>query len=89
VIALPSSKKCVSRRKFKIRIRAPRGLSVTKTTVYVNRRKAGSGRGNNAAISLKGLPKGKFKVKVVAVLSDGRQLVLNRTYRTCGARKRR
>jgi hypothetical protein len=89
VIALPSAKKCVSRRKFKIRIRAPRGLSVTKTTVFVNKRKAGSGRGGKATISLKGLPRGKVKVKVVAVLSDGRQLVLKRTYKTCTARKRR
>ena len=62
---------------------------MTKTTVYVNKRKAGSSRGSKAAISLKGLPKSKFKVKVIAVLSDGRQLVLKRTYKTCTARKRR
>ena len=89
VLSLPSAQKCVSRRKFVIRVRAPRGVSVTSTTVFVNKRKAGSGRGSKAVINLKGLPRGKVKVKVVAVLSDGRQLALKRTYKTCTTRERR
>jgi hypothetical protein len=89
VLTLPSSKSCVSRRKFVIRVRAPRGISVTSTTVFVNNRKAGSSRRSSAVINLKGLPRGKVKVKVVALLSDGRQLVLRRTYKTCTTRARR
>jgi hypothetical protein len=89
VLTLPSPKSCVSRRKFVIRVRAPRGVSVTSTTVFVNNRKAGSSRRPSAVISLKGLPRGKVKVKVVALLSDGRQLVLRRTYQTCTSRARR
>jgi hypothetical protein len=89
VLTLPSPKSCVSRRKFVIRVSAPRGISVTSTTVFVNNRKAGTRRGSSAAINLKGLPRGKVKVKVVALLSDGRQLVLKRTYKTCTTRARR
>jgi hypothetical protein len=86
VLSLPSSKGCVSRRKFAIRVRAPRGITVTSTTVFVNGRKAGTGRGNSAVINLRGLPRGKVKVKVVAQLSDGRQLAVRRTYKTCTTR---
>jgi hypothetical protein len=89
VLSLPSAKGCISRRKLVIRVRAPRGLAVTSTTVFVNNRKAGTGRGSRAVINLKGLPRGKVKVKVVALLSDGRQLVLKRTYKTCTTRARR
>jgi hypothetical protein len=89
VLSLPSAKSCLSRRKFVIRVRAPQGVSVTSTTVFVNNRKVLSGRGSKAVINLKGLPRGKVKVKIVAVLSDGRQLVLKRTYKTCTSRKRR
>jgi hypothetical protein len=89
VLSLPSPKSCASRRKFAIRVRAPRGISVTSTTVFLNGRKAGTGRGNGAVISLRGLPRGKVKVKVVAQLSDGRQLVMRRTYKTCTTRARR
>jgi hypothetical protein len=88
VLSLPSAKSCISRRKFVIRVRAPRGVSVTSTTVFVNNRKAGTGGGSSAVINLKGLPRGKVKVKVVALLSDGRQLVVKRTYKTCTSRKR-
>jgi hypothetical protein len=89
VLSLPSAKSCISRRKFVIRVRAPHGLAVTSTSVFVNNRKAGTGRGSRAVINLKGLPRGKVKVKVVALLSDGRQLVLKRTYKTCTTRARR
>jgi cell division septation protein DedD len=89
VIALPAATSCVSRRKFAIRVRAPQGVEVKTTTVYLNGRKAGTGRGSRAVISLRGLPRGSVKVKVVAVLSDGRRLTLSRTYRTCTTRGRR
>ena len=89
VLALPSPTSCVSRRSFVIRVRAPRGVSVTSTTVFVNNRKAAGGRGSSAVINLRGLPRGTVKVKVAALLSDGRQLVVRRTYRTCTSRARR
>jgi hypothetical protein len=88
VLSLPSSKSCVSRRKFAIRVRAPQGITVTSTTVFLNGRNAGTGRGNSVVINLRGLPRGKVKVKVVAHLSDGRQLVSRRTYKTCTTRAR-
>jgi hypothetical protein len=89
VLSLPSSNRCISRRRLVIRVRAPRGVAVTSTTVFVNNRKAGAGRGSSAVINLKGLPRGTVKVKVVALLSDGRQLAVRRTYKTCTTRARR
>jgi hypothetical protein len=88
VLSLPSPKRCISRRKFVIRVRAAHDVAVKSTTVFVNNRKAGTGPGPKAVINLRGLPRGTVKVKVVAVLSDGRQLVLRRTYKTCTSRKR-
>jgi hypothetical protein len=89
VLSLPSPKRCISRRRFVIRVRAPRGVSVTSTTVFVNNRKAGTGRGSSTVINLKGLPRGTVKLKLVALLADGRQLVVRRTYKTCTSRARR
>lgn len=88
VLWLPSPKSCISRRRFVIRVRAARGVAVKSTTVFVNNRKAGTGRGRAAVINLRGLPRGKVKVTVVAVLSDGRRLVLRRAYKTCTSRPR-
>jgi hypothetical protein len=89
VFTLPSSKRCVSRRKLKIKVRRARGVAVVQTTVFVGKRKVATKRGKTAVINLKGLPKGTFRVKVVAKLSDGRQLVLKRTYRTCTKKRAR
>jgi hypothetical protein len=86
VITLPSAKACVSRRRLAVRVRPGRGATVAKTTVYVNGRRGGSRRGARAVINLRGLPRGTVKVKVVAVLTDGRRLTLSRTYRTCKRR---
>jgi hypothetical protein len=86
VLALPSVKACVSRRRLAVRVRPARGATVATTTVYVNGRRAGSRRGARAVINLRGLPRGTVKVRVVAVLTDGRRFTLSRTYRTCKRR---
>jgi hypothetical protein len=83
LLSLPSAKRCVSRRRFTVRVR---GGSVATTTVYVNGRRTGRGRGSHAVINLRGLPRGTLRLRVVAVLTDGRRLVLSRTYRTCRGR---
>ena len=91
-VAKKSKKKCVSRRKFPIRLRAPKGQRLARATVYVNGKRVQTIRGRKrlrAPVDLRGLPKGKFKVRIVAVTSQGRRIVSTRTYRTCTKRKNR
>ncbi len=47
-------------------------------------RKAGK-----VTVSLKGLPRGKFVVRVKVTLTDGRTATGSRTYRTCAKKTRR
>ena len=71
---LPSSRRCVSRRRFRIRLRAPRGDPLTSARVFVNGKRVKVLRGNRltAPIDLRGLPKGRFRVKVTATTRSGR-----------------
>jgi hypothetical protein len=77
---------CASRRHFVIRL--PRGLR--SATVFVNRRKVRVIRGRRlrAPVILTGLPKGRFTVRVVGRLVNGRRQVTTRRYRTCTPGKR-
>jgi len=83
---LPSARRCVSRRAFRIRIRkAPRGDRLRSAVVTVNGKRVKTLRGKRliAPVSLKGLPKGTFRVTVTAKTKRGRTLRSARTYRTC------
>jgi hypothetical protein len=42
-----------------------------------------TGRRLTAPIDLKGLPKGRFTVRITAVATDGRKVTGTRRYRTC------
>jgi len=85
VIALPSSKKCLSKRSFPIRISAPRGVTIKDALVFVNGKKVDtvSGERLKAPVNLKGLPKGRYTVRIVVNSTSGRQIVSTRKYRTC------
>lgn len=87
---LPSSRRCVSRRRFRIRLRAPRGDPLTSARVFVNGKRVKVLRGNRltAPIDLRGLPKGRFRVKVTATTRSGRALTSTRKYRTCAKQRR-
>jgi hypothetical protein len=87
-LGLPPARACASRRKFKITLKAPRGLAVVSATVAINGKvKARVKRGRTKApVDLRGLPKGRVKVKVAVKASDGRTYVGTRTYRTCASR---
>jgi hypothetical protein len=91
VIALPpaSSRSCTSRRRFHIRINSPRGVRFTKVTVRLNKKliKVSRGKHLSASISLKGLPRGRFTLRVVATTASGRTLSRTRHYVTCVANK--
>lgn len=88
VIALPSTRACVSRRAFSIRVRVPRGERVARAVIRVQgRRPLTVTRRLAAAIVLKGLPKGRWTIRV-DVTTDRRTLKLTRTYRTCTPKPR-
>lgn len=85
---LPSAKACVSRRRFTIRLRAPKGVKIKEARVFLNNRKFAVRKGSKitAKIDLRGLPKGKFKLKITMVPNSGKAISATRTYRTCGKR---
>lgn len=85
---LPSAGRCLSKRKFTVRIRRPRGVVFKSLDITVNRKtkvklSGLKARKVKARINLRGVPKGKVTVKIVAVTTTGRRAVSKRTYRTC------
>jgi hypothetical protein len=91
VFTLPSSKKCVSRRSFRIRIRQPKGVKLISATVTVNNKRVKTLKGKRitAGVDLRGLPKGRFTVTVSAKTADGRTVKETRKYRTCASSKKK
>jgi hypothetical protein len=89
-VSAPSNRRCVSRRNFRIRIRRKRGFTIEQAIVFVNGRRVAvrKGRRLTARVDLRGLPKGRFRVRITVILSDGRVITGTRKYRTC-SRKRR
>jgi hypothetical protein len=90
VVVLPSTRRCVSRRRFRIRLRHPRGARVASAVVRVNGKKVATRRGRRitAPVNLRGLPKGRFAVRITVKLADGRTVSGTRRYRTCTPKKR-
>ena len=88
---LPSTKRCVSRRRFRIRLKQPKGVKLVKATVKVNGKLVQTRKGKRvtAPVDLRGLPKGRFKVTVQAVAADGRKVKETRRYRTCAPKQRK
>lgn len=91
VATLPSTKRCVSRRRFRIRLRSPKGAKIASATVRLRGRTVATRKGKRvtAPIDLRGLPKGKFKVSIRIALRDGRVVKGTRTYRTCVPKRKR
>ena len=87
LFSLPAAKTCLSKRTLKVRVRAKRGVKVKSVRVYVNGKRKHSGKGAEATVNLRGLPRGTVHVKLRATLSSGRKLTLKRTYRTCVKRR--
>jgi hypothetical protein len=95
VIKLPSNKKCVSRRKFRIRIRQPGGIKIQTALVFLNgkkirvlTRKVFQRKRRVANVDLRGLPKGVFKVRIVVLTTEGTTLRGTRKYRTCTKKRK-
>ena len=89
VASMPSTKQCVSRRRFRIRLRAPKGARIVSATVKLRGRTVATRRGKRvtAPIDLRGLPKGRFAVSIRVVLSGQRVVTGKRTYRTCAPKR--
>jgi hypothetical protein len=83
-LGLPSSRRCVSRRRFTIRLRAPGGAKVLSATVRVSGKRPVKLRGGRrAVVNLRGLRKGRVTVRVEVRASNGRTYRSQRTYGTC------
>jgi hypothetical protein len=92
IFRLPPATRCLSKRNFMIRVRLPKGMRFKKLTIRVNghvklKRKGLKARKVKARINLRGMPKGKVMVKIVATTNTGRTAVRKRTYHTCAKRR--
>ena len=78
-------RRCRSRRSFTIRLREPKRGRLVAARVYVNGKRVKVVRGKRlrARVNLRGLPKGRYTVRVVAITSTGRRVTETRRYRTC------
>jgi hypothetical protein len=77
-------KRCVDRRKFSFRLHHAKRARVVKVVVYVNGKRKLRRRGHSIRrITLRRLPKKRFKVRIEATQSTGGKLISTRTYRGC------
>ena len=90
LLTLPSVRRCVSRRAFRIRLRKVAGVTLKEMRIFVNGKRVRVVRGKrlSAPVDLRGLPKGRFTVQVTVTATDGRKLTERRRYRTCAPKRR-
>ena len=70
LVSLPSAKSCISKRSMRITVHTPKGAKVKGVVIRIGGRKVGSAKGaRTIPISLKGLKRGTFVVKVEVTLS--------------------
>jgi hypothetical protein len=89
-LGLPSSRKCQSRRRFRIHLREPRRAQLHSARVYVDGRRVAVRRRHGrlvATINLRGKARGRYVVRIVARTTDGRVVRSRRVYRTCAKRR--
>jgi hypothetical protein len=85
-LTLPSAKKCLSLRLFKIHLADPQYDPFKTVTVTLKGRRIRTSRKGKyvvATIDLKGLPKGAFTIKIHATTVLGHHLSASRRYHTC------
>jgi hypothetical protein len=87
---LPSTHKCFSKRKFVVHPNAPRGVKLLSAEVQINGTKEKAGRlvHGGITVSLVGLPKGTFRISLIAESSKGALYEEVRTFHTCVVSKR-
>jgi hypothetical protein len=85
-IALPAARTCKSRRIVTVRLPKPRkGSSYKQVSALLNgkRIKVVKGSRISARIDLRGLPRGRFTLKLTIVPTSGRKVTSTRHYVTC------
>lgn len=92
IVTLPKQTKgCASRRRFAIRLREPKGDALASAVITLNRKRLPVRRSNGrlrSVVDLRGLPRGRYALKIVAKTVRGRTITGTRRYRTCGKVKR-
>jgi hypothetical protein len=96
VISAPAAKKCVRRKRLKIRISQPAGAQVKKATVYLNGRRVktlkrksfGTKRSVLVTLKLKRLRAGKIRVRIVVTTTSGVIHEKTRSYKACGKKSK-
>jgi hypothetical protein len=84
-LGLPSSKLCLSKRKFIVHPRVPQGVKLVSIEVQINGKTVKQGKlsKHGTTVSLVGLPKGAFKVALITKSSKGKIYEEVRTFHTC------
>ena len=88
-LGLPSSRKCLSRRRFIAHPRAPRHVRLVHVDVLINGKLKFAGKldRKHTTIDLRGLPAGTFHVAMIVKSSTGRLYEDMRTFHTCVPRR--
>ncbi|MEA2271602.1 MAG: hypothetical protein QOI98_310 [Solirubrobacteraceae bacterium] len=90
-LSLTASTTCVSGRRLRLRLRVATGLPLRSARVYVNGRSRMvlKGRALTRTLSLRGLPGGAVRLKVVATTRAGKRLTARQVFRACAAKSRK
>jgi hypothetical protein len=95
VVQAPSNRRCVSRRRFRIRVRERGGIRIQTALVFLNRKKLKvlkrrvfQRKRHTASVDLRGLPRGVFTLRIVVLTTEGETKRGTRKYRTCTKRRR-
>ncbi len=91
-LSLPSTKKCLSARIFRIHLLDPKYDPFKKVLVSIKHKKIKTSRRGNyivATINLKGFPRGKFTIKIAATTVLGHHLSATRSYHTCAKKAKK
>jgi hypothetical protein len=89
-VSLPNPRQCLSRRSFKIHLHNPPFDPIKLAVVLVRGHRVAidrRGKHFSATIDLRGLPKGKFTVKVMLTTVLGHHLSGSRAYHTCAPKR--
>jgi predicted acyl esterase len=80
----PKGGRCVDRRKFTFRLRHVRGQRVVRVAAFVDGKRVLKRRGHNIrSITIRKLPLGKFRVKIVKITNDRHKTTTVRVYKGC------
>lgn len=85
------ARRCVSRRTIVIHLRRIKGARIVRVLATTHKRTVGRSRGRRIVVRLRGLPRGRFTIRLKATVREHghtRHVVLARHYRTCRPKHR-